>query len=139
MTFASYARNALLLALMTAFALLSLAACGEKSPALSTTYEFSTATPEISMAGGTVVDVRLIHKASGKPVRDAVIYETRFDMGPDGMGGMAAPVEVLGSPEPGVYRFKVMPTMGGRWGLTLNAKVQGEAETVRGIVVITAR
>ncbi len=139
MTFASYARNALLLALVTAFALLSLAGCGEKSPALSTTYEFSTATPEISMDGGAVVDVRLVHKATGKPVVNAVIFDTRFDMGPDGMGGMAAPVEAQGSPEPGVYRFKVAPTMGGRWGLTLSAKVQGEAETVRGLVVVTAR
>ena len=139
MTFASYARNALLLALVPAFAFFSLAACGEKTPTLSTTYEFSTATPEISMDGGAVVDVRLVHKATGKPVVDAVIFETRFDMGPDGMGGMAAPVESQGSPAPGVYRFKLAPTMDGRWALTLSAKVQGEAETVRGVVVITAR
>jgi hypothetical protein len=139
MTSASYARNALLLALVTAFAFLSLAACGEKSPTLSTTYEFSTATPEISMGGGAVVDVRLVHKATGKPVAGAVIFEMRFDMAPDGMGGMAAPVEAQGSPEPGVYRFKVAPTMDGRWALKLGAKVQGEAETVRGVVVVTAR
>ena len=139
MTFASYARNACSLALVTALAIFSLAACGDKSPALSTTYEFSTASPEISMDGGAVVDVRLVHKATGKPVENAVIFETRFDMGPDGMGGMAASVEAQGSPEPGVYRFKVAPTMAGRWGLTLSAKVQGEAETVRGVVVVTAR
>lgn len=139
MTLASYARNALSLALVTVFAMLSLAACGEKSPAMSTTYEFSTATPEISMGGGAVIDVRLIHKATGKPVENAVIFDTRFDMAPDGMGGMAAPVEAQGSPEPGVYRFKVSPTMDGRWALKLNAKIQGEAETVRGSVVVTAR
>lgn len=139
MTFASYARNALLPVFVTAFAFLSIAACGEKSPAMSTAYEFSTATPEISMDGSAVVDVRLVHKATGKPVVDAVIFETRLDMGPDGMGGMAATVEAQGSPEPGVYRFKLAPTMAGRWALTLSAKVQGEAETVRGVVVITAR
>lgn len=139
MTLAFYARNALSLALVTAFGMLPLAACGEKSPALSTTYEFSTATPEISMGGGAVVDVRLVHKASGKPVENAVFFDTRFDMAPDGMGGMAGPVEAQGSPEPGVYRFKLAPTMDGRWALKLNAKVQGEAETVRGVVVLTAR
>ena len=139
MTLASYARSARSLALVTAFAMLSLTACGEKTPALSKNYEFSTATPEISMGEGAVVDVRLIHKATGKPVENAVIFDTRFDMGPDGMGGMAAAVETQGSPEPGVYRFKVAPTMEGRWGLTLSAKVQGESETVRGVVVVTAR
>ncbi len=139
MTLASCARSALSLALVTAFAMLSLAACGEKSPALSKDYEFSTTTPEISMGGGAVVDVRLVHKATGKPVENAVFFDTRFDMAPDGMGGMAAPVETQGSPEAGVYRFKVAPTMDGRWALKLNAKVQGEAETVRGVVVVTAR
>ena len=139
MTLASYARNAFSLALVTALAVLPLAACGEKTPAMSTTYEFSTATPEITMDGGAVIDVRLVHKATGKPVVNAVIFETRFDMAPDGMGGMAAPVEARVSPEPGVYRFKVAPTMEGRWALTLSAKVKGVDETITGTVVVTAR
>lgn len=91
------------------------------------------------MDGNAVIDVRLIHEPTGKVVENAVIFDTRFDMAPDGMGGMAAPVEAQGSPEPGVYRFKVAPTMEGRWALTLNAKVQGSAETVTGTVVVTAR
>ncbi len=112
-----------------------LSACGqEKSP-----YTFSATTQEVAMDGNAVVDVRLIHEPTGKPVENAVIFDTRFDMGPDGMGSMTAPVEAQGSPAPGVYRFKVAPTMEGRWALKLSAKVQGAAETVTGTVVVTAR
>ncbi|MFM9863042.1 MAG: FixH family protein [Micropepsaceae bacterium] len=116
-------------------AIILLSACGQATPS----YTFSAITQEVAMDGDAVVDVRLIHKATGKPVENAVIFDKRFDMGPDGMGGMAAPVEAQGSPEPGVYRFKVAPTMEGRWALTLNAKVQGVAETITGSVVVTAR
>jgi YtkA-like len=55
------------------------------------------------------------------------------------MAAMTAPVEAQGSPAPGVYRFKVAPTMEGRWALTLSAKVQGVADTITGTVVVTAR
>jgi hypothetical protein len=91
------------------------------------------------MEGEAIVDVRLVHEPTGKAVENAVIFETRFDMSPDAMGGMTAPVEAQGSPAPGVYRFKVAPTMEGRWALTLSAKVQGVAETITGTVVVTAR
>jgi len=60
-------------------------------------------------------------------------------MEPDGMGGMAAQATPQGSPAPGIYRFVLKPTMAGRWALKLAAKVQGEAQTVRGVVVIMAR
>jgi hypothetical protein len=112
-----------------------LSACGPaKSP-----YVFSAVTSEITMDGEAVVDVRLVHEPTGKAVENAVIFESRFDMSPEAMGAMTAPVEVHGSPAPGVYRFKVAPTMAGRWALTLSAKVQGVAETITGTVVVTAR
>lgn len=112
-----------------------LAACGSAKPP----YTFSAITNEISMQGDAVIDVRLIHVPTGKPVDNAVIFETRFDMSPDSMGAMTAPVETLGSSAPGIYRFKVAPTMVGRWALTLSAKVQGVDETVTGTIVVTAR
>lgn len=116
-------------------AVVLLSACGQaKSP-----YTFSATTKEVAMDGTAVIDVQLIHEPTGKTVESAVIFDTRFDMGPDGMGGMAAPVEAQGSPQPGVYRFKVAPTMAGRWALTLKAKVQGAADTITGTVVVTAR
>ncbi len=141
MNFPSYSRRALTRAGFAAsLAMLSLAACGENPPptAAASSFQFSALTPEIGTGGGPV-DVRLIHKPSGRPVTDAVIFEARFDMEPDGMGGMAAQAMAQGSPAPGVYRFMVKPTMAGRWALKLSAKVQGEAQTVRGVVVITVR
>lgn len=142
MKFASHTRRAFARAGFAAvLAIFALAACGENPSwgPLSSTYAFSTATPEVAMDGDAVVDVRLVHKATGKSVTDAVIFETRFDMEPDGMGRMTAQATPQGSPAPGVYRFALKPTEAGRWALKLSAKVQGEAETVRGIVVITVR
>jgi hypothetical protein len=121
---------------LTVLAVLTfLSACGQaKSP-----YAFAAVTSEVSMEGEAVVDVRLVHEPTGKPVENALIFETRFDMSPDAMGAMTASVEAQGSPAPGVYRFKVAPTMAGRWALTLSAKVQGVDETITGTVVVTAR
>lgn len=88
--------------------------------------------------GLSVVAVRLVDKRSGKVVPDAVIFATRLDMEPDGMEMMTTPVEALPSMEPGIYSFKAALTMAGGWRLSLAAKVQGEAETVEGKLVIKA-
>ena len=127
---------------MAAVAIASLLAVSVVSscgPAARPPYAFSVVASDIPLKGDAVIDVRLIHEPTGKPVENAVIFEMRFDMGPDSMGEMTAPVSAQGSPEPGVYRFAVKPTMAGRWELKLSAKVQGEAETVQGSVIVTAR
>jgi len=80
-----------------------------------------------------IVQVRLVHVAEGKPVPDAVIFESKADMGPSGMATMPAPVKAL-PPKDGIYGFEVEPGMAGTWALHLAAKVQGESETVRGTV-----
>jgi hypothetical protein len=80
-----------------------------------------------------IVLVRVVHVADGKPVPDAVIFESKADMGPAGMETMTAPVKVLPA-KGGVYSFEVEPGMAGTWALRLGAKVQGEPETVRGTV-----
>ena len=84
----------------------------------------------------TEVVVRIIHTPDGKLVNDAVIYETKLDMAPDGMASMTAPVKALPSAEPGLYRFEAGPEMAGKWGLTIGARVQGEQQPVRGTVVV---
>jgi hypothetical protein len=95
-------------------------------------YVFEPVKAEVKKGDDVVVSVRLKHKASGKPVADAVIVQTRIDMGPDGMGEMASPLTPAPSSEPGVYAFKTDLSMVGRWLLSIAAKVQGEAETVVG-------
>ena len=80
-----------------------------------------------------IVQVRLIHVADGKPMADAVICESKADMGTEGMATMSAPVKAL-PPKDGTYSFEVEPGMAGTWALHLAAKVQGESETVRGTI-----
>lgn len=89
--------------------------------------------PQPARGGKSVVQVRLVRLPDGKPVADAVVFEAKADMGPADMAAMTAPVRVL-PPQGGVYRVEVEPGMAGPWAIHLAAKVQGEAETVRGSV-----
>ena len=85
--------------------------------------------------GKTIVTVRLVHVPDSKPVAGAVLFETKTDMGPDGMAEMTGKVSPLPADQPGTYRFQVETGMAGKWQLALGAKVQGEAGTVRGNLV----
>lgn len=97
-------------------------------------YRFELAgKPEMS-GGKDMVRVRLVHVPDGKPVSRAVIFESKADMGPAGMPTMTGPLKAMPSKEPGIYSFEIEPGMAGTWAITLAAKVQGEAETVRGAV-----
>ena len=94
----------------------------------------------VSVGGnGSDVAVRLINKLTGKPVDGAVLFRTRLDMSPDSMGEMTAKHAAMPGSEPGVYRFKADFTMAGGWAFKVQAKVPGEAETVEGTVVFTAK
>ena len=101
-------------------------------------YVFEPVQPEVKRGDGVIVAVRLKHKATGKPVTDAVIVQTRIDMAPDNMADMASPLTPVPSSEPGVYAFKTELSMAGRWLLSIAAKVQGEPETVVGKIVFRA-
>jgi hypothetical protein len=101
-------------------------------------YLFEPVKAEVKKGDDVVVSVRLKHKATGKPVTDAVIVQTRIDMSPDAMGEMASPLTAVPSNEPGVYSFKTDLSMQGRWLLSIAAKVQGEPETVVGKITFRA-
>jgi hypothetical protein len=101
-------------------------------------YLFEPVKAEVKKGDDVVVSVRLKHKATGKPVADAVIVQTRIDMSPDAMGEMSSPLTPVPSNEPGVYSFKTYLSMQGRWLLSIAAKVQGEAETVVGKITFRA-
>lgn len=114
-------------------AMLALASCivaVQAAKAAQEDYEFQLVKNEIKEGNGAVVAVRLLDKRTGAPVNDAVVFATRMDMAPDGMEAMTAPVEVLPSVEPGIYRFKTNLMMAGGWRFSIAAKVQGETETV---------
>ena len=102
-------------------------------------YVFEPVNAEVRNGAGSEIAVKLIHKPSGKLVEGAVIIRTRLDMSPDSMEAMTTTVEPLTESEPGVYKFRANFTMAGGWALKLQAKVQGEPETVQGTVVFTAK
>jgi YtkA-like len=100
-------------------------------------YRFEAAGPPAKSGKATIVKIRLVHLPDGKPVSGAVIFQTRFDMGPDGMATMTAPAKLVRASEANLYQLELEPPMGGNWALSLSAKVQGETETVNGSVPIT--
>ena len=101
-------------------------------------FAFEPVKAEMKKGDDVTVAVRLVNKKTGRAVPDAVIIRTRMDMAPEGMGEMTAPVKPLPSTEPGVYAFKTDLTMAGRWQFTVAAKVQGEPDTVTGVVIVRA-
>jgi hypothetical protein len=101
-------------------------------------YAFEPVTAQMKKGDDVTLSVRLTNKQTGKPVADAVIFKTRVDMAPDGMAEMESAVAPLPSQEPGIYAFRTDLPMAGRYQVTLSAKVQGEAETVTGKVIVTA-
>ena len=108
------------------------------SLAAASDYEFQPVKTELPTGPSSEFAVRLVDKRTGKPVPDAVIYETRLDMAPDGMEMMTSNVEALPASEPGVYRFKLNLSMAGGWRFKLAAKVQGEEGTAQGEIVLKA-
>ncbi|MFT8245141.1 FixH family protein [Roseomonas sp. BN140053] len=101
-------------------------------------YEVQLVTPQVRQGDGVTVAVRLVQRTTGRPVHNAVLYGTRLDMSPDDMATMIAPLVPVAGGEPGVYRFRTNLSMTGRWALTLAAKVQGEAGTLRARLILQA-
>ena len=101
-------------------------------------YAFEPVVPEMRKGDDVTVELRLVHKPTGKPVSDAVIFRTRVDMAPDNMAEMESPVTPLPASAPGIYAFKTDLPMAGRYLFSIAAKVQGEAETVIGKVIFKA-
>ncbi len=102
-------------------------------------YAFEPVNVDVRNGPGSEVAVKLIHKPTGRPVEGAVIFRTRLDMSPENMEAMTTKIEPLSEGEPGVYKFRADFTMAGGWALKLQAKVQGEKDTVQGTVVFQAK
>lgn len=106
--------------------------------AAASDYRFELASARPAGPGKTDVTVRLVRVRDGRPVPDAVVFQTRADMAPAGMPTMTGNVAPQTGQQPGTYRFQVDTGMAGGWALTLSAKVQGEPETVRATVTFNA-
>lgn len=109
--------------------------------AAATNYRFELGgAPQKDGNGTSLVSVKLVHLPDNKPVAGAVVIQSRADMGPIGMAAMSARVKSLPEQPAGTYRFQVQNgsvwKKPDNWALTLDAKVQGEPETVHGSVVV---
>jgi hypothetical protein len=112
---------------------------GPHAMAAATDYHFELVGPPKSAGSGkNIVSVKLLH--DGKSVPGAIIIQSRADMGPIGMAGMAAPIKPLGEEPAGTYRFEVengsIWKKADNWALSFSAKVQGVAQTVTGSVTV---
>ncbi|MBC7735906.1 MAG: FixH family protein [Candidatus Saccharibacteria bacterium] len=106
------------------------------SEAASEDYAFRIIGSELHQGAGASITVSLIDLRTNAPVSDAVIFTTRLDMAPEGMEAMTTPVEAMASVIPGQYQFKADLAMAGNWRFQIAAKVQGEAETVQGELIL---
>src|SRR5260370_38161763 len=70
-------------------------------------YRFEAAGPPVKSGKATIVKIRLVHVPDGKPVSGAVLFQTRFDMGPDGRAILTAPAKVLRPHEPSAYQLEL--------------------------------
>jgi hypothetical protein len=101
-------------------------------------YAFEPVQASVKNGSGRDIAVRLVHKPTGKAVQGAVIIRTRLDMSPENMETMTTKITPF-TESAGVYKSRADFTMAGKWALKLQAKVQGEADTVEGTVVFTAQ
>jgi hypothetical protein len=108
--------------------------------ATSSGYRFELAGPPKSSGGKSLVSVKIVHEADKKPVVGAIIIQSRADMAPIGMAEMTAPIKATASTTPGVYTFEVANgpvwKKPDKWSLSFAAKVQGEAQTIRGSLIV---
>ena len=126
--------NFLRAAALGTITLIAVVAFATQAFAAAKDYKFEIVSAQPAGPGKTDVVVRLIHTPGYNPVPGAVIFQTRADMGPDGMQSMTTAVRPGTAPQPGFYQFQVDTSMAGNWALTLSAKVQGETETVTATV-----
>src|SRR5712664_4851122 len=131
-TTASWARQLTIAALALGTTILT----SQWSVAAPLDYRFEIAGTPAKSGKATLIKVRLVHIPDGKPVAGAVIIQTKFDMGPDGMAEMTAPTKVVSAKDPGIYQIEADSPMTGKWGLSIAAKVQGETETVHGALTV---
>jgi hypothetical protein len=101
-------------------------------------YEFQLVQNEVTKGNDVDITVRLINTTTGEMMPDAVIFARRIDMAPDGMATMDAPLELLPTIEPGLYRFRTSLVMAGNWQLSLAAKIQGEEGTLESRLILKA-
>ena len=99
-------------------------------------YEFKVVETDLPQGDGAILTVAVTDLRTQAPVTDAVIFATRFDMAPDGMATMTAPVEALTSDIPGRYRFQADLGMAGAWRFSIAVHLDAETEVIRREIIL---
>jgi hypothetical protein len=102
-------------------------------------YRFEAVETQIPAAQNGSVKIRLVHVPDGKPVTNAVLFQSKLEMAMQGMVPMSTKVLSVVPDGTGVYSVTVDFSMPGSWTLTVSAKVQGEAATIVGTVPVVAK
>ena len=69
-------------------------------------YIFELIDDEVPVGNRIEFSVRILHKATGEPVTDAMIFADRIDMTPDGKPNRSTELAALSSDTPGIYRYR---------------------------------
>lgn len=107
-----------------------------RKPRVTGKYEFELVGDQVKAGGGAILTLRLLDRSTGKLVPDAIVFLSRIDMGPDGMGDMDAALDALPDALPGYYRFETDLLMAGEWAFTLAAKVPGDDAVAQSRLVV---
>jgi len=123
--------------LATAAAALALVALPvDRTTAQSSEYQLQAENPLVQGRGTGTVDLRLVHRTSGKVIDDATIVESDLEMPMNGMTPMSGRVQYVPVQGTSALRFVVSVPMEGEWLLAVIAKVPGEAEPIRAMVPV---
>ena len=99
-------------------------------------YIFELIENEVLVGNRIEFSVRILHKATSKPVTDAMIFADRIDMSPDGKPDRSTHLAALSSDDPGIYRYRANLVEAGNWQLTLMTMIPGAQGMVEGKVVL---
>jgi Cu(I)/Ag(I) efflux system membrane fusion protein len=99
---------------------------------------FEAVSAQVPVGKNVRIELRLIGVSPPPAATDITVEATRIDMGPDGMGSMAAPLKAVPSNTPGVLAYQTDLVMAGRWAFSITARVKGQAAPIKSNVVFTA-
>jgi len=101
-------------------------------------YIFELIEDEVPVGNRIEFSVRILHKAKGESVSDAMIFSDRIDMTPDGKPDRTIHLAALNSDTPGIYRYRANMVEAGNWQLTLMTMIPGAPGMIEGKMILKA-
>ncbi len=118
--------------------LLSITGFGFSASGNPDNYIFELINDEVPLGNRIEFSVQILHKATGEPVTDAMIFADRLDMTPEGKPDRSTHLAALTSDTPGIYRYRANMVEAGNWQLTLMTMIPGAPTMVEGKMILKA-